>query len=189
MTIRGRGKNARVAPIRLDGFASRGGRLIARLPPSTLLDAAVRALIAQGFEPGDTTFAEKVRATGSEWLAQDVVLGDINASRTRRLVTWLAEDTVLEVIPQLWRGVTPTLVVASTRETAEGTELVVFSHPSTRVGSGRNDAAVPMQEALRVLGRELSAQNLLVRREQMNGIKNDGAPASQAVVRDLLGWR
>lgn len=187
--MRGRGHDARIGPMRRNGLKSGGARFVARLSAPELLDAAVRALAAEGLQPGDQTFQEKVRASGSEWLVQDLRLGDVETSRKRGAIAFWIDGTGLELLPRFWRGATPTLVVASARDGDAGAELVVFPHVSTRGGSHSNDANPLVQRALDVLTGQLTNQNVFVSRENMRGIKNDGSPASQAVVRDLLQWR
>ncbi|MDL5350368.1 hypothetical protein [Microbacterium sp. zg-YB36] len=185
----GAGEEMRIAPIGRHGFTSGGGRFVVRTDPGTVMEVAVAQLQAVGFALGDDTFQRLLTESGSEWLAQDLRLGDIKRSRKRGLIAWAVEDTGLEFFRRFWRGATPTLVVASARATPAGAELVIFPHASTRGGPGGNDAGPLIRTTLAVLNDHFSDAGTLVSFERMRGIKNDGSPASQAVVRDLLGWR
>jgi hypothetical protein len=153
------------------------------------VDAAVESLVAQGFTRGSEEFSQKLRASGSEWVAQDVRLGDVKKSRAQELKSWVADGFGLELLPAFWRPVTPTLVVACARVTDQGTELIVYPHKSTRGSAPRNDAFPHLRAAMAALESGFAAQGGLISREAMFGIKNDGSPASQKVVKELLGWR
>lgn len=179
----------RIAPARWSGFSFGGGRFIVTIDPRAALDAAVEHLHAVGFDAGDDTFQRLLSDGGSEWLAQDLRIGDIKQSWKRSFIAWAVEDTGLEFFKPFWRGVTPSLVVACTRTTDAGTELVIYPHDSIKGGSDRTDSRPLVSEALQTLERRFSEAGQLISFERMRGIKNDGSPASQKVVRDLLGWR
>lgn len=63
--------------------------------------------------------------------------------------------------------------------------MVIFAHVSVRGWTSSNDAAPLLKAALD----RVEASASVVSREPMHGIPNDGAPASQAFVREVLGWR
>lgn len=179
----------RVAPARWTGFSFGGGRFILTIDPRSALNIAVEHLHATGFDKGDDTFQRILSEAGSEWLAQDLRIGDIKKSWKRGLLAWAVEDTGLEFFKPFWRGVTPSLVVACTRPIDAGTELVIYPHDSIKGGSDRTDSRPLVREALHTLEHRFAEAGQLVSFERMRGIKNDGSPASQKVVRDLLGWR
>ncbi|BAJ76299.1 hypothetical protein MTES_3335 [Microbacterium testaceum StLB037] len=181
---RGRGESLRVRPLSLGGLA-RGARLIVRDTPEAALALALDALRQERFDVGDDRIARALCDRGSEWIAQDVRVGHPNPSWNTGFMDAMLSDTVLTVIPGLWRRVTPTLVVASARPHEQGAELVVFSHVTVRGWTSSNDAAPLLKAALD----RIEGSGVVVSRERMHGIPNDGAPASQAFVREVLGWR
>ena len=189
ITTSGHGEQMRVAPVRWPGFAWGGGRFFVRTDAASAMRVAVAQLQAVGFALGDDTFQRLLAAEGSEWLAQDLRLGNIRESRKRDLIVWLVEDTGLEFFRRFWRGATPTLVVAAARETPRGTELVLYPHASVRGGSYQDDASPLMRTSLMALTDHFAGNGTLISSEKLHGIKNDGSPASQAIVRKLLGWR
>ncbi|MCR2792891.1 hypothetical protein NQ156_07430 [Microbacterium sp. zg.Y625] len=189
VSVAGSGEQMRIAPVGWYSFTSGGGRFVVRTDPQAAMQIAVAQLQAVGFALGDGTFQRLLHESGSEWLAQDLRLGEIKRSWKRGVVAWLVEDTGLEFFRPFWRGATPTLVVASARATPAGTELVIYPHGSILGGSDANDAGPLIRTTLAALNDHFSKTGTLVSAERMRGIKNDGSPASQAVVRDLLGWR
>lgn len=189
ITARGDGADMRIAPVRWNGLTRGGARFVVRIDPAAALSAAVDRLQEEGFAPGDDTFRRRLQSEGSEWLAQDLRLGDVRKSWKRGIIAGLVEDTGLEFFPRFWRGATPTLVVACARATSDGTELVVYPHVSIRGGSDSNDAYPLVRRAVTALDERFAAEGVLVSREKLLGIKNDGSPASQKVVKQLLGWR
>ena len=189
ITGHGAGADMRIAPIRWNGLTRGGARFIVRTDPASALGAAVSRLRDQGLAVGDATFQDALRRSGSEWLAQDLRLGEVRKSWKRGIIADLIEDTGLEFFPRFWRGATPTLVVASARAAPDGAEVVVFPHLSMLGGSDRNDSGPLVRKALAALDEEFTRAGVLVSRETLRAIKNDGSPASQKVVRDLLGWR
>lgn len=50
-------------------------------------------------------------------------------------------------------------------------------------------AARRLRESADAISATCAADGTLVSQEQMTGIRNDGSPASQQMVRELLGWR
>lgn len=188
-TSRGRGRDARIAPIRWNGLPVRAVRFVVADDAPAAMDSAVTRLESEGFASGDGEFAQKVTATGSDWIARDLSLGDIRTSWKRGAVDWFLEGTGLDLIPGFWRGATPTLVVACARPGSVGTELLIATHVSVRGGSDSNDAGPLLLRAADALEKDFVARDVLVSREKLWKIENDGSPASQKVVRDLLGWR
>lgn len=189
ITTSGAGEDTRIAPAGWYSFTSGGGRFVVRTDAQAAMQAAVAQLQAVGFAIGDGTFQRLLTESGSEWLAQDLRLGEIKRSWKRGVVAWLVEDTGLEFFRPFWRGATPTLVVSAARATPAGTELVIYPHVSILGGSDANDAGPLMRTTLMALHDHFSSGETLISFERLRGIKNDGSPASQAVVRDLLGWR
>ncbi|MEV8238885.1 hypothetical protein AB0O90_01475 [Microbacterium testaceum] len=181
---RGRGASLRVRPFTVGGIA-RGARLVLRDTPDAALSLALDALREERFDLGDDRVARALRERGSEWVAQDVRIGHPNPSWNTGFVDAMLSDTLLTVVPGLWRHATPTLVVASARAHREGAELVAFSHVTVRGWTSSNDAAPLLKAALD----RVEASGNVVSREPLHGVPNDGAPTSQAFVREVLGWR
>ncbi|MDQ1178030.1 hypothetical protein [Microbacterium sp. SORGH_AS_0421] len=187
--MRGFGEDAHVGPVRWNGLTRGGARMLVHDDPASTVRRATDALIAAGFSDGGDTFATAIRDSGSEWVARDVRLGDIAKSRKRGVVEFFADGTGFDFFPRFWRGATPTVVVACARRTPEGAELIVYPHYSVRGGADRNDAAPLVRRAVEGLSNAYSASGALIFSEKLLSIKNDGSPASQAVVREVLGWR
>ncbi|MDY0829502.1 hypothetical protein SK224_10265 [Microbacterium sp. BG28] len=164
-------------------------RFLIQTDAASALEVARCDLVAQGFAAGGSGFGERVAQSGSEWIAHDLYLGDVGISRKRGVLTWLLEDTGLELIVPFRRPATPTLIVACARPTQGGAELVIASHVSVRGASESNDAAPLLRSVWNRLEERFRAEGVLVSREKLWQIENDGSPASQKVVRDLLGWR
>ncbi|WZH36314.1 MAG: hypothetical protein PIR02_16340 [Microbacterium enclense] len=156
-----------------------------RETPDVALAHVVNALREERFDLGDDRIARALRQRGSEWVAQDVRIGHPDPAWNTGFVDAMLSDTVLTVVPGLWRRATPTVVVASARAHEDGAEVVVFSHPTVRGWTSSNDAAPLLTAALD----RVDATGRVVSRTKMHGIPNDGAPASQAFVREVLGWR
>jgi len=190
VTSRGRGRDARIGPIRWNGLPGRAARFIVTdSDVAAVLTIAVQCLESEGFERGAGEFVEKVQDMRSGWVAQDLYLGDIRKSWRRGAVEWFTEGTGLDLFVPFWRGATPTLIVACARATREGTELVIASHVSVRGGADSNDAAPLLRRSWDALEQRFRADGVFVSREKLWKIENDGSPASQKVVRELLGWR
>ncbi len=105
------------------------------------------------------------------------------------MLEFFTEGTGLEFFPRFWRGATPTLVVAAARSVGDASELVIYPHYSTRGGSYANDAAPLLRRTVTEIADLYRSRNRLVSSEKLLSLKNDGSPASQAVVREVLGWR
>ncbi|MDR6198625.1 hypothetical protein QE374_000534 [Microbacterium sp. SORGH_AS428] len=187
--ISGHGRDARVGPLRWNGLPGRAARFVVETDAACARDAAVRALELQGFAGGDDGFEEQVLASGSEWTARNLYLGDVTISRKRGAMTWLVEGSGLDFLVPFRRAVTPTLVIVCARACAEATELLIASHVSVRGASDSNDAAPLLRRAWDGIEERFRADGVFVSREKLWRIENDGSPASRKVVRDLLGWR
>ncbi|MEZ3156694.1 hypothetical protein AB1K56_07145 [Microbacterium sp. BWR-S6Y] len=167
------------------GRITRGARLIVRRPPDEALSSTLDALVTERFDLGDERVARALRERESEWVAQDVRIGRPDPSWTTGMADAVLSDTVLAFVPGLWRRATPTVVVASARPHEQGAEVVVFAHPTVRGWTSSNDAGPLVHAALD----RVEATGDVVSRTPLHGIPNDGSPASQAFVRDVLGWR
>lgn len=189
MIKRGSGEDAHVGPVRWNGLTRGGARLVVRDDPESVVRRARDALVAAGFTDGGESFSTAIRESASEWVAQDVRLGDVARSWKRGVVEFFAEGTGLELFPKFWRGASPTVVVACARRTPEGSELVIYPHYSIRGGADRNDAAPLVRRAVQDVSDAYAASGALLSSAKLLSIKNDGSPASQAVVREVLGWR
>lgn len=187
--VSGHGRDARVGPLRWNGLPGRAARFLIETDAASALEVARCDLVAQGFAAGDGGFGERVVQSGSEWIAHDLYLGDGEISRKRGVLTWLLEDTGLELLVPFRRPATPTLIVACARPRRAGAELVIASHVSVRGASDSNDAAPLLRRVWDGLEERFRADGVFVSREKLWRIENDGSPASQKVVRDLLGWR
>jgi hypothetical protein len=187
--VSGHGRDARVRPLRWNGLPGRAVRFLVGTDAASALEAARHGLVAQGFAAGDGRFEAGVRQSESEWIAHDLYLGDAKVSRKRGVITWLLEDSGLELFGPFRRPATPTLIVACARPMIGGAELLIASHVSVRGASDSNDAAPLLRRACDGLEERFRADGVFVSREKLWRIDNDGSPASAAVVRDLLGWR
>lgn len=184
----GRGEQLGVSPLTVGGV-TRGARLIVRDRPDTALTALVEALRAERFDVGDDRVSKALSARGSEWIAQDLRIGASAPAWSSGIVDAAVQHTPLAFVLGLRRRVTPTVVITSARAHDEGAELVVFSHPTLVGWTTANDAAHLVSAALDRVEARYAPAGLLVSRAALRGIPNDGAPASQAFVRDVLGWR
>ncbi|MDF2993705.1 MAG: hypothetical protein K0S37_4219 [Microbacterium sp.] len=153
--------------------------------PDGALALMVNALREERFDLGDDRIARALRQRESEWVAQDVRIGHAEPAWNTGFIDAMLSDTVLTFVPGVWRRATPTIVIVSARAHEEGAEVVVFSHPTVRGWTSSNDAAPLLNAALD----RVEATGRIVSRTKMHGIPNDGAPASQAFVREVLGWR
>ncbi len=184
----GRGERLRVSPLAVGGV-TRGARLVVRDDPGAALSTLVDALRAERFDVGDDRMSRALSARGSEWIAQDVRIGDPSPTWSSGILDAALQHTPLAFLPGIRRRATPTVVVASARAHDEGAELVAFSHPTLVGWTTTNDAAHLLTAALDRVEARYAPAGLLVTREALRGIANDGAPASQQFVRDVLGWR
>ncbi|WP_150957022.1 hypothetical protein [Microbacterium testaceum] len=177
-----------MSPLSVGGM-TRGARLVVRERPDAALSALVEALRAERFDVGDDRVSRTLSARGSEWIAQDLFIGAPAPTWSSGIVDAALQHTPLAFVPGLRRRATPTVVVASARAHDDGAELVVFSHPTLVGWAISNDAAPLLAAALDRVEAQYAPAGRLVAREALWGIPNDGAPTSQAFVRDELGWR
>lgn len=186
----GRGDSARSHVFQHSG-ALTGVRVIARWAPDVAIRAAVDAFVAVGFETRDDGLSAQLAARGSEWTATALQIGDARKSWKSGIVADLIEATPLELIPGFQRVIAPTLVVVAARESGDGTcELVAYPHTSRKGDPSAYAGAAPrVREAAAAIVAFAQATGALVSNEVMHGIKNDGSPASQRMVREILGWR
>lgn len=186
----GVGAAARTSRLQYKG-PLRGARLIVRYAPQDAVRLASDRLTGQGFVARDDEFDQRLRQQGSDWTAAAFEIGDAKRSN-RTFWTGLIADELPFPLPRaLQHSIPPTLVVAAARATADGaTELVVFPHASRHGDPQHAFAAAPrIDAAIDEMAMVATGASALVSRETMRGIANDGCPASQQVVRDLLGWR
>jgi len=168
----------------------RGARWITRSTPERLIRVAGEFLEQAGFERRHDGFDEKLRDRGSEWTAIALEIGDEERSKRRRLLGLILEELPLPVPRAFQRVLTPTLVVAAARPvSARVAELVVFPHTSRRGFPPHSRAAAPrIRAALEHITEAAGMEGAMLSHESLAGIPNDGSPASQALVRDVLGW-
>ena len=169
----------------------RGGRLVLRCSPADAVTLAVAHLVAEGFTAREDNLNVRLREAGSPWLAQAVEIGDAKGSWATGFLTDLIEDTPLVFLNRFQRGIAPTLVMVTARVLPENTtELVVFPHMgSTGDPSGARGAAGRLRAAYAAIEAASITDGTMVSYESLRGIRNDGSPASQQMVRELLGWR
>ncbi len=184
----GHGAHLRVSPLSIGGV-TRGARLVVGESPDAALPMLVEALRMERFEVGDDRVSRALTARGSEWIAQDLRIGSSSPSWSSGILDAALQHTPLAFVPVLRRRATPTMVIASARAHAEGAELVVFSHPTLIGWSTTNDAAPLVSAAVDRVAAQYAAGGRLVSFEVLRGIPNNGAPASQQFVREVLGWR
>ncbi|OAN40989.1 hypothetical protein [Microbacterium sp. H83] len=186
----GMGADARFSRLAYSG-PLRGARLTVRYSPDDALRLAVDQLVAQGFVVRQDGFDERLRAEGSAWQAVSLEIGDAKRSKRTFWTGLIADEFPFPLPKALQHSIPPTLVVATARQAADGTtELVVFPHASRDGDPEYSWAAAPrISAAVEAMTATATSSAALVDHETMRGIANDGCPASQQVVRDLLGWR
>lgn len=187
---RGRGEDARVGLFEFRGLPI-GARFVLRTSPTQAVQLGLDQFVAEGFDLRDEDLHSELERRGSEWTACALQIGDAKRSRTRGLLADLVEDTPLEILPVFARAISPTLVVVSARPVADETaELVIYPHTSGRGhAEGATGAAPRIRVAYDRIRARATEDGILVSAEKMRGIRNDGSPASQQMVRELLGWR
>ena len=168
-----------------------GARFVLRRSPTEAVASAISALVVEGFTAREDDLDAKLRERESPWLAQAAVIGDSTGSWSKGLMADLIEDTPLVFLNRFQRGISPTLAMVAARVLPEGpTELVLYPHTS-RSGhpQGSAGAAARVRASLEAIATAAAADGTLVSYEQLHGIRNDGSPASQQMVRELLNWR
>ena len=186
----GSGRDARTRRLQFDGPLC-GARWVVRSDAPRLVRIASEFLQEQGFVSRDDGLDATLREQGSDWTSAALEIGDETRSR-RGLWQGLWTDDLPFPLPRaLQHSVPPTLVVVAARRVATGVaELVVFPHVSRRGDAEYARAAGPrIRAALEGITAAAGAEGAMVSHESLSGVPDDGSPFSQAVVRDVLGWR
>ncbi len=186
----GSGRDARTSRGSYKG-SLRGARWIVRSDRERLVRIAVEFLHDEGFEVRQDGFAEHLHAEQSEWTATALEIGDEKRSNRGWWQSLLTDELPIPLPKALQHVLPPTLVVAASRRVGSGVaELVVFPHASLRGDSQYARAAAPrVRSAIERITAAAGSETAMLSYESLLGIPNDGSPASQAVVRDVLGWR
>ena len=168
-----------------------GGRFVLLSSPPDSIALALAHVVAEGFATRDDNLDARLAQQDSPWIAQAAEIGDAKGSWAKGLVADLVEDTPLEFFNRFQRGISPTVVMIAARAQDDGTtELVLYPHASRRGDpEGSAGAASRARHAIAAIAAASTASGVLVSHETMNGIRNDGSPASQEMVRQLLGWK
>lgn len=186
----GTGRDARFHTFEHSG-PLRGARFVLRRGAADAIAMAIENLVAEGFVARDDALDEKLRDLGSPWTARAAEIGDTKGSWAKGIVADLIEETPLVFLNRLQRGISHTLVMVTARELPDATtELVLYPHASSKGDpggwAGATERLRTSYEAITAL---CTADGSLVSQEKLIGIRNDGSPASQEMVRQLLGWR
>lgn len=186
----GSGRDARTSRLQFDG-PFRGARWVVRSDAPRLVRIATEFLQEQGFERRDDGHENDDRPQGQEWTSSALEIGDEKRSRRGFWQGLLSDDLPFPLPRALQHSIPPTLVIVAARRVANGVaELVVFPHISRRGDTEYARAAGPrIRAALEGITAAAGAEGAMVSHESLRGVPNDGAPFSQAVVRDVLGWR
>lgn len=186
----GSGRDARTSRFAYSG-PLRGARWIVRSTPERLVRIANDFLQGEGFEVRADGFEETLRSSGSEWTATALEIGDEKRSKRSWWSGLLTDELPFPLPRALQHVLPPTLVVSAARRVTSGVaELVVFPHTSRRGDPEHARAAAPrVSSALERITDAAGAEGAMLSHESLAGIPDDGAPASQAVVREVLGWR
>ncbi|WP_314096660.1 hypothetical protein [Microbacterium foliorum] len=185
----GSGRRARTSRLGRRGTL-RGARWIVRSDASRLVSIAAEFLEAEGFERRADGFADTLDSQGSEWSAAALEIGDEEGSRRGIWRSLFLDDLPIPLPRALHHVIPPTLVIVASRHVAKGVaELVVFPHASRRGDSDYSWAAGPrIARALEGITAAAGAEGAMLSHESLRALPDDGSPASQAVVRDVLGW-
>lgn len=186
----GVGADARTSRLEYNG-PLRGARVLLRYTPDDAVRLAGDQLVAQGFVMRDDGYDGHFRAHGSAWTAVALEIGDAKRSKRTFWTGLIADEFPFPLPKALQHAIPPTLVVAAARPGADGvTELVVYPHTSRHGDPEYAFAAAPrVAAAIDGIVTAATGAGVLVSNEVMRGIANDGSPASQAAVREVLGWR
>jgi len=186
----GAGREARFHTFERGGVLT-GARFVLHRPAADAVALAVAHLVAEGFVVRDDDLDARLRGMGSPWLARALEIGDATGSWARWRLADLIEDTPLMFFTRFQRRIALTLVMVAARDQPDGTaELVYYPHTSGRGDpEGAFGAAARLRDCAKAIAEASTADGTLVSYEKMTGIRNDGSPASQQMVRELLGWR
>jgi hypothetical protein len=173
------------------GGTLKGARFVLHTPAAAAITLAVSQLVAQGFTAREDDIDARLREMGSPWLARAAEIGDAKSSWKKGIIADLIENTPLMLLSRAQRGISPTLVMVAARELPDATtELVLFPHPSDEGHpEGWAGAARRVRASVEEIVAASTADGSLVSHEVLKGIRNDGSPASQQMVRELVGWR
>jgi len=186
----GSGRDARFHALERGGTLT-GARFVLRRSAADAVALAVAPLVAEGFVAREDDLDARLRGTGSPWQARAVEIGDAKGSWARLRLADLIEDTPLILFPRFQRRIALTLVMVAARGLPDGTtELVYYPHISAKGDpEGAFGAAARLRDCAKAITEACTDDGTLVSHEKMTGIRNDGSPASQQMVRELLGWR
>ncbi|MFF7292537.1 hypothetical protein ACFY9N_08380 [Microbacterium sp. NPDC008134] len=147
--------------------------------------------MAEGFDPRDDGYAALLDEQGSEWTAIALEIGNEERSRRGWWQGLLTDDLPFPLPRFLQPSIPPTIVVVAARPVSRSVaELVVFPHTSRRGDPTYASAAAPrISAAIERISAAAGAEGAMLSHETMRGIPDDGNPASQQMVRDVLGWR
>ncbi len=185
----GAGRDARTSRLAFDG-PFHGARWVVRSDAERLVHIGTEFLQEAGFEPRDDGFEARLRAQDSEWTATALEIGDETRSRRGFWRGLLTDELPFPLPRALQPSIPPTLVVVAARHAAKGVgELVVFPHVSRRGDAEYARAAGPrIRAALEGITAAAGAEGAMLSHESLGGVPDDGAPFSQEVVREVLGW-
>lgn len=192
----GNGPTARVGVF--DGTGrSVGKRFVVSTAPSTALQTCVTQLVNQGFISRQDDLPNRLRAAGSPWTAWAVEIGDAKKSWRSGFIADIIEETPLGLLPRFQRIIAPTLVMIAARPSPDllasltaGSEVVIYPHLSRKGDpQAAMGATTRIREAFQAITSEFQQAGQLITQEKIVGIRNDGCPASQQGVRELLDWK
>lgn len=186
----GRGRDARTSRLQWKGFL-RGARWVVTSTPERLLRIGSDFLVAEGFDLRDDGYPALLEERGSEWTAVALEIGNEERSRRGWWQGILTDDLPFPLPRFLQPSIPPTIVVVAARPVSRTVaELVVFPHTSRRGDPTYASAAAPrIDAAIERITAAAGAEGAMLSHEAMRGIPNDGNPASQQMVRDMLDWR
>jgi hypothetical protein len=185
----GGGRDARFHAFERGGTLT-GARFVVRRTAADAVSLAIARLVAEGFVAREDDLDARLRETGSPWRAQAAEIGEAKGSWAKGVIADLIEDTPLMFLNRFQRGIAPTLVMVAARDLPDATtELVLYPHMSgTGDPEGAFGAAPRVRVSVAAIVAASTADGTLVSHERLTGIRNDGSPASQRMVRELLGW-
>ena len=190
VVVLGRGKDARVWFHERKGVMH-GVRILVNADAPSSVRLGVDQLVAQGFTERDDNLPTLLHTQGSEWTACAVEIGDAKKSWKTGIISELVDESWLSALPWFQPSIPPTLVMVAARALPNGaTELVMYPH-SSRAGdpTSFNGAMPRFRAATDAIIAAATQAGRFISSEKMRGITNDGSPASQQAVRELLNWK
>ncbi|NRQ51461.1 hypothetical protein [Aeromicrobium stalagmiti] len=168
-----------------------GARFVLRGTATDAVTLAVAQLVSEGFVAREDDLDARLRQMGSPWLARAVEIGTADVSWPRQYLQDVIEDTPLIFLKRFQRKISPTLVMVAARHLPDATiELVLYPHTSRKGDpEGSFGASTRIRASVEAIVAASTANGIFVSHDTMNGIRNDGSPASQQMVRELLDWR